>query len=107
MADLTVTETRDRLGRDDTAVIDVREAHEVEATHVPGMIHLPMSEIQERLDEIPTGVDIVVFCRSGNRSGQVAAYLTSLGTWGEVANCTGGILAWDAEGFPYEGIQPS
>ncbi len=107
MADYSVTETRDRLGRDDVVVIDVREAHELETNHVPGMIHIPMSELQDRLDDLPPDVELILFCRSGNRSGQVADYLNSLGDWGDVANCEGGILAWHAAGLPYEGNIPS
>ncbi len=107
MPDYSVTQTRDRLGRDDVVVVDVREAHEVAAAHVPGMVHIPMSEIQGRLDEIPTGVEVILFCRSGNRSGQVADYMTGIGDWGEVINCAGGILAWHAEGLPYEGDTPT
>ena len=107
MPDYTVTETHDLLGRDDVVVVDIREPHEVDANHVPGMVHIPMSEFKDRLEELPTDAELILFCRSGNRSGQVADYLNSLGDWGEVANCMGGILAWHEAGLPYEGGQPA
>jgi rhodanese-related sulfurtransferase len=45
-------------------------------------------------------------CRSGRRSADVSDYLNELGAYGEVANLEGGILAWAAEGLPYEGEPP-
>ncbi len=47
-----------------------------------------------------------MLCRSGARSGRVADYLTASGEHGEVANIEGGIIAWAAEGLPYEGESP-
>lgn len=90
----------------DVAIVDVREEQEYSATHVPGMPLVPMSELQDRLDDLPVDRPLVLFCRSGNRSGTVADYLNALGDWGEVANLEGGILAWAAEGLPYEGDPP-
>lgn len=107
MKEYTVTETHELLTRGEVVVIDVREAAELEAQHVPGMVHIPMSEFQARMDEIPEDAEIVLFCRSGNRSGMLADALNGMGEWGEVANCVGGILAWHAAGLPYEGGQPS
>lgn len=65
-----------------------------------------MSELLARVDELPTGRPLAVICRSGARSAQVADYLTATGDHGEVGNVTGGIIAWAAEGLPYEGEPP-
>ncbi len=91
----------------DVAIVDVREQREHDTTRVEGIPLLPMSELQDRLDDLPTDKPLVIFCRSGNRSGQVADFLNSDGSWGEVANLTGGILQWAAEGLPYEGDPPT
>jgi len=107
MKEFTVTEVHELMAQDAAVVIDVREDAELATQHVPGMVHIPMSEIQARLDELPEERDLVIFCRSGNRSGQVADLLSSLGDWGEVANCTGGILEWARAGLPYEGAPPT
>jgi rhodanese-related sulfurtransferase len=104
--DLTVTEARRALVAGDLVILDCREAQEHAAQHVPGTILLPMSELIERIDEVPTDEPLAILCRSGNRSGQVADYLNAQGEWGEVANIEGGILAWAAEGLPYEGAPP-
>lgn len=88
------------------AIVDVREELEHEATRVAGVPLLPMSEIAGRLDELPGG-PLAILCRIGARSGQVADFLTARGEHGDVANIEGGILAWAADGLPYEGEPPS
>lgn len=90
----------------EVAIVDVREQQEYDTTHVPGMPLVPMSELMDRMDELPTDRPLVIFCRSGNRSGQVAEYLNAMGEHGDVANLEGGILAWAAQGLPYEGEPP-
>jgi rhodanese-related sulfurtransferase len=87
-------------------IIDVREQYEYDTTHVAGMPLIPMSELMDRMDELPTDKPLVIFCRSGQRSGQVTDYLDGTGDYDEVANLTGGILAWAADGLPFEGAPP-
>lgn len=87
-------------------IVDVREQHEYDTTRVPDMPLIPMSELRERIDELPTDRPLVLFCRSGNRSGQIADVLNAEGEHGEVANLVGGIIAWAADGLPYEGPPP-
>jgi sulfur dioxygenase len=87
-------------------ILDIREEHEYDASHVAGVPLIPMSEIQDRLEEIPTELPLVILCRSGNRSATVTDYLNDLGDYGEVANLEGGIIAWAANGLPYEGLPP-
>lgn len=108
MLDYTVQETMALLDAGDAVVIDIREAPELAVNRVPGMVWLPMSEIQDRMDELPVERPIVLFCRSGNRSGILADQLNAMGDLDEeVANCVGGILAWHAAGLPYEGDVPT
>jgi phage shock protein E len=106
MADLTVREAHDRWAAGELLILDCREEREFATQHVPGTLLLPMSELLARIDEVPTDEPLAVLCRSGNRSGQVADYLNAQGEWGEVANIEGGIIAWAAEGLPYEGSTP-
>ena len=65
-----------------------------------------MSEFLARVDELPDDLPLAIICRTGSRSAQVADYLTATGDHGEVANVTGGIVAWAAEGLPYAGEPP-
>ncbi len=54
-------------------------------------MHIAMNEIPGRLIELPRGEELVVMCRSGGRSMQVAQFLARNG-FTQVANLTGGIL---------------
>ena len=74
-------------------VLDVREAWELEISSLPGVRHIPMNEVPERLGELETGQPLVVMCRSGARSLRVAQYLEQRG-FAHVSNLSGGILAW-------------
>lgn len=106
MTDLSVREAHAAWSAGDLVIIDCREPHEHEAQHVPGTILLPMSELADRMDEIPTDADLAILCRSGNRSGRLADHLNAEGHFGDVANIEGGIIAWATEGLPYEGDVP-
>lgn len=89
--------------KDDPGVfmLDVREPDEYAAGHIPGVTLIPMGEIPGRMSELPKDKEIIVTCRSGNRSGQVADYLRQQG-FTNVHNMTGGILDWEAAGHPVE-----
>ncbi len=87
--------------QDNVVLIDVREQWEYDEKHIPNITLIPMSEIAGRLDEIPTDKEIIVTCRSGNRSGQVTEYLQQNG-FSKVHNMQGGILAWEKAGYPVE-----
>lgn len=82
----------------DTILVDVREHREWVAGHAPSARHLPMSEISNRVDELPRDRRIVCICRSGNRSGQVTAWLISQGF--NAVNMTGGMQQWVSLGHP-------
>lgn len=106
MSELSVAEAHRLWSAGELALVDCREQAEHEATRIAGVPLVPMSEIVDRVDELPTDRPLAVICRSGARSAQVADYLTAAGDHGEVANVEGGIIAWAAEGLPYEGEQP-
>ena len=106
MSDYSVTEAHALWSAGELVIIDVREEDEHAATRVEGVALIPMSELMGRIDEIPTDAPVAVLCRSGARSARVADYLTAAGEHGEVANIEGGIIAWAAEGLPYEGESP-
>jgi rhodanese-related sulfurtransferase len=77
-------------------VLDVREGWELKVASIPDVLHIPMNEIPARLAELDTDGEIVVMCRSGGRSMQVAQFLARNG-FRSVANLTGGILAWSRD----------
>jgi rhodanese-related sulfurtransferase len=79
-------------------LLDVREEDEWQAGHAESATFIPMSTLITRLDELPKDRDIVVACRVGARSAQVAAYLNQNG-W-SARNLEGGMEAWANAGRP-------
>ena len=86
---------------DNVLVLDVREQWEYDEGHIPGVTLIPMGEVADRLSEIPTDKEVIVTCRSGNRSGQITDFLRQQG-YDNVHNMSGGILAWQEAGLPVE-----
>ena len=86
------------MDRDDVLFIDVRELWEYEEGHIPGITLIPMGSVAARIAEIPTDKEVIITCRSGNRSGQVTEYLRQQG-YTNVHNMQGGILAWQRAGL--------
>lgn|GEM_PF-280606 len=82
----------------DAVLLDVREDDEWAAGRAPDAVHVPMTELAGRLDDIPEGDPVYVICRSGGRSARVTAYLNSQG-WDSV-NVAGGMGGWVAAGRP-------
>lgn len=79
-------------------LVDVREAHEYVAGHVPGAILIPMSEIVERVDEVPADGTVYVICEMGGRSQKVVNWLRQQGV--DAYNVAGGTEAWAKSGRP-------
>lgn len=104
--ELTAKEAHAAWRAGELAIVDCREQDEHEATRIEGVPLIPMSEFLARIDELPDDRSLAILCRSGSRSGQVADYLTATGEYGDVANVEGGLIAWAAEGLPYEGEPP-
>jgi rhodanese-related sulfurtransferase len=80
---------------EDLTLLDVREAWELDVASVPGVVHIPMGEIAERLGELDRSKETVVLCRSGRRSLEVAKFLQQNGF--RAVNLAGGILAWSRD----------
>lgn len=72
-------------------IIDVREKEEYELSHIHGAVNLPLSEIRERLGEIPTDRTLYVHCRSGQRSYNACLMLKKMG-FKNVFNISAGFM---------------
>ena len=79
-------------------LLDVREDWELAVASVPGVVHIPMAAVQARLNELDRNNDIVVLCRSGRRSLEIAKLLQLNGF--RALNLSGGILAWSHDVDP-------
>lgn len=78
---------------DRAVLLDVREPWEYALAHVEGSLHIPMGEVQDKLEELNSDRMYVVMCHHGRRSQQVADYLATQG-FRQVSNLAGGIDAW-------------
>jgi len=78
---------------DKAVLLDVREPWEYALVHVDGSLHIPMGEVQDKLEELNSDRMYVVMCHHGRRSQQVALYLVAQG-FRQVSNLAGGIDAW-------------
>ncbi|MFC6715797.1 rhodanese-like domain-containing protein [Branchiibius cervicis] len=91
MTDITVSQVPD-----DAVILDVREQDEWDAGHAPNAVHIPLSELPSRIDELPEVDELPVVCRRGGRSAQAVAWLEQQGF--DVVNVEGGMSAWESAG---------
>lgn len=68
---------------------------------MPGVRHVPLGELAERMGELPLDRPLVVHCQGGGRSAIAASLLESRGA-GEIVNLTGGFAEWERAGLPVE-----
>jgi rhodanese-related sulfurtransferase len=71
-----------RLVRSGAILVDVRSREEYGAGHVPGAINLPVQELPQRMSELPRDKPLVLYCRSGHRSGRATELLRQAGYGG-------------------------
>ena len=84
-------------------LIDVREPHELEISHIEGAKLIPLGQLASRLPELDSAEDIVLFCKSGTRSARALELLLSAG-FRKVKNLKGGINAWVRQVDPSQPI---
>lgn len=83
-------------------ILDVREPEEWQEYHVPDSTHIPLGELAKRVNEVPRDREIVVVCRSGNRSKAGSEILLKAG-FTRVSSMAGGLKEWKAAGYPTTG----
>ncbi|HCG91310.1 MAG TPA: hypothetical protein DEZ08_05680 [Dehalococcoidia bacterium] len=88
---------------DNTIAIDVRRDDEWATGHVAGAIHIPVDDLLDRSEEIPTDKKVLFICAAGVRSGLACEMMVSLGFDSElVYNIDDGTPSWIAAGLPTE-----
>ena len=83
-------------------LLDVREDWELQTAQIAGALHIPMDAVPDEIEKLRharDGKDLVVMCRSGARSQNVAEFLNQSG-FCDVFNLDGGILAWSEQVDP-------
>ncbi|MFO7582108.1 rhodanese-like domain-containing protein [Guyparkeria sp.] len=90
-----------KAGRDGVALIDVREPNEWREGHIKGARHIPLGKLEGKLGDLRSEApqEIVLYCRSGNRSGTAANILVKNG-FENVSHLGGGIIAWESQNYP-------
>jgi molybdopterin/thiamine biosynthesis adenylyltransferase/rhodanese-related sulfurtransferase len=98
--DITASQLAERLkAGSHIHLIDVREPHELEISHIEGADLIPLGQLAARMNELDSAEETVLFCKSGTRSARALEVLASAG-FRRVKNLKGGINAWVREVDP-------
>lgn len=98
---MTVEEARERMAAG-ARLIDVREQVEWDEARVPGSELCPMSTIDNWYTDLHPDEELLIFCRTGNRSGKVVEALIRRAGFTNAVNVAGGIVSWAESGLPIE-----
>jgi adenylyltransferase/sulfurtransferase len=102
--DISATELAERLKQGNPIrLVDVREPHEQDISHIDGAELFPLGQLAGRLSELDSAEEMVVFCKMGSRSARALDLLVSAG-FRKVKNLKGGINAWAREVDPSQPI---
>ena len=94
MKEITVQELKALMdSKADFQLIDVREPHEYNFCNIGGEL-IPQAEIPRSVDKISKDKQVILQCRSGARSGNMAHWLEKNHGFTNLYNLKGGILAW-------------
>jgi len=97
MKEITVDELKDlKESGSDFQLIDVREPHEYDIANLEGEL-IPMNEIPHKVDRISRDKRVVLYCRTGRRSGEAIQWLERNHKFDNLYNLKGGILEWARE----------
>lgn len=96
MPEVTAAEAK-QIIESDGQIIDVRTDVEYEAGHIPGARHITLDRIQQESAALEKEKPVVIYCRSGNRSGPAAEAFAASG-W-NAQSIEGGLIAWSEAGF--------
>jgi sulfur-carrier protein adenylyltransferase/sulfurtransferase len=83
-----------------TLLVDVREPDEFDAGHLPGSLHIPLGELDSRLQELSAHAAPIFICRSGGRSLAACQMALAAAPASTPTNLEGGLKAWAAEVDP-------
>jgi len=88
MGILTCEQIEDRVSNG-AVLLDVRTVAEYNQVRLPGASLIPLNDLHKVQDQIDAGTEILVYCRTGARSGQAAGVLSQ---WGYDAKNIGGVI---------------
>ena len=99
--ELSPAEAKSEIDAGGVALVDTREPHEYEEAHIEGGRLVPPALLRDEIASVVPDLSqrVILYCRSGNRSGKAAQEMSELG-YENVANVDGGILEWQEQGLP-------
>lgn len=101
--EVNVAQAYEMYQQDDVFVLDVRTQEEWDEYHAPNTTLIPLDQLPARLSEVPKDKEILVVCRSGNRSQEARDILLAAGY--NATSMAGGLIDWRANGYPVESGQ--
>lgn len=99
--DISVDQAKALLDSGEIFILDVRTPSEYHKGHLLNATLIPVSDLPDRLDEVPMDEPLLVYCRSGARSTTAAGILEENG-FCVIYDVDGGFRDWKAAGYPYE-----
>ncbi len=82
-----------KLEKNATVILDVRETEEYAQGHIPGSVLIPLGQLEKRCDELNKEQEIFIICQSGGRSNQ-ACFILEANGFEEVYNVLPGMVGW-------------
>jgi rhodanese-related sulfurtransferase len=103
MREIGAVQATQLINRKDALILDLREPKEYEGGRVPNAMHIPLSQLASRGQELGkfAGRPLIAYCGRGNRSRSAASALAKLG-FKEIYALRGGLRAWADAGLPLE-----
>ncbi|HET20487.1 MAG TPA: rhodanese-like domain-containing protein [Chromatiales bacterium] len=100
-AEISPAEASRMLSHEEPLLLDVREINEYREGFLRDARHFPLAQLGGKIDQIAAWKDkpVIVYCRSGNRSGVACNQLAKQG-FTRLYNLAGGIMAWKHDGLP-------
>ena len=95
--DIDANDARELIAGRKAQVVDVREPHEYAAGHIAAARLVPVSQMEERWQEVPSDTTVIVYCASGSRSRAACRFLSQEKGYTTLLNLEGGIGSWQGE----------
>jgi len=95
MKSFTVQELLEVSKKRPCTIIDIRETFERDLGAIENSLHIPMGEIESRLEEIPSTNEVIFYCQTGKRASAVVDFLEREKHFTNLYNLDGGIEAWN------------
>jgi rhodanese-related sulfurtransferase len=96
--DITPVAAAAMLRQGGLVLVDVREDDERAEAHIPGSLHVPLGQLDQRVDELPAQRPLAFICAGGRRSAAAAAQARTRGL--DARSVEGGMTAWEQAGLP-------